>query len=425
MRILIIAASASPYRGSEPSIGWKVACALADRHEVHVVTMSGYRKELEKAKLEGLVPGNMHFHYHGQDWDEYPSASNDKRFWWVAYRRFLATIRERIDSLIAEHQIELVHHVTFATWRMSAPIKSLPVPFVWGPVGGAEHFPVGMLGILSPKGIVFELVRYAATWASFLSPSIRSTVRNADAIIASHPEMTRLFQRILGDSPTLHQLLVTAFNAEERSRILETEATPKAGGAPLKAFCGGLLEGRKGVSLAIEAIARAKKRGLKIIYKVCANGPELEHLKSLAAKHGLGEDVVFLDPLRGKEYAQELVDSDIYLLPSLRDNAPITLMEAMLARCVPVVADCGGPAFIVTDECGIKVSTESRGKTIEVIAEALLDLQASPSKLNKFAESSRCRVMESFTMEAYIERIEEIFACATMAAAERLAMYRK
>lgn len=424
MRILIIAASASPYRGSEPSIGWKVARALCEGHEVHVVTMAGYRKELEKAEHEGLIPSNMRFHYHGQDWDEYPSSSNDKKFWWVAYRRFLATIRERIDGLIAEHQIELVHHVTFATWRMSAPIKNLPVPFVWGPVGGAEHFPAGMLGILSLKGIVFELVRYAATWASFLSPSIRSTVRDADAIVSSHPEMTRLFQRILGDRPTLHQLLVTAFTAEERHRILETGATPRAGDTPLKAFCGGLLEGRKGVSLAIEAIARAKKRGLKIIYKVCANGPELEHLKSLAAKHGLGEEVIFLDPLRGKEYAQELVDSDIYLLPSLRDNAPITLMEAMLARCVPVVADCGGPAYIVTDDCGIKVPTDSRGKAVQAIADALLDLQASPAKLNNFAEASRHRIMECFTMEAYLEKTEGIYASAMDTAKKRLAVNR-
>jgi glycosyltransferase involved in cell wall biosynthesis len=279
-------------------------------------------------------------------------------------------------------------------------------------VGGAETFPVAMLPILSPSGIIFELLRYGANWVSFFSPALRDMIRKADAVVPSHPDVTRLLVRMRGSEAGIHPLLVTAFTAGERQRIEELSPTPKLPGAPLEAFCGGLLEGRKGVSLAIRAIALAKPRGLRIHYRICAHGPELEHLKKLTRQLGLENEVTFQAPLRGSAYHQALNDADIYLLPSLRDNAPLTLMEAMLAGCVPVVADCGGPAFIVTRECGIKVTVRTASKAIKQIAEALLELQAAPDLRATLGQRAKQRIRENFTMERYLEETHRIYRAA-------------
>lgn len=51
-------------------------------------------------------------------------------------------------------------------------------------------------------------------------------------------------------------------------------------------------------------------------------------------------------------YWKELAASHVFLLPSLGESSGLTMMEAMLAGCAPFVADCGGPAHIVTEACG-------------------------------------------------------------------------
>lgn len=409
MKILVVAASCSPYRGSEPSIGWKVSSALASIHEVHSLVFSGHRTELEQACAEGLVPPALHFHFHGPDWERPPAPEVEKSFWWRCYRSFLADIRHKVAQLHAEHHFDLIHHVTFATWRLAVPLHGLGVPFVWGPVGGAERFPPSLLGILSPKAAAFEVARYVGNLVSRMSPSLNRMVRNADALIASNPDAETLLVGMRGSRAGVHPLLVTAFTPEERSRFAGATRPGRQADAPLKAFAGGALEGRKGVSMALDAIALAKKQGLRIHYRVCASGPEKQHLISHAAALGISEDVSFEPPLKNEDYKQALAESDIYLLPSLRDNAPVTLMEAMLAGCIPIVAACGGPDMIVTDECGFRIPTHSKHKLVDGIAGALLRLQQEPSMMARMAAAARARITHDFSMESYLLRTGQIY----------------
>jgi glycosyltransferase involved in cell wall biosynthesis len=409
MRILLSAASCSPYKGSEPAIGWKVSRELARVHEVHLLVFRYHEPELVRAKAEGLVPSSMHFHYVGKDWSEQKNPLLEKLQYWQYYRAYVREIRELARQLLQEHDFDVIQHVTFATWRTPVPLHGLGVPYVWGPVGGAERFPPALLGILSSSGFIFELVRYAANLSAYFSPSLRAAIRGADAVIASHPEVTRLLRRIRGTDAGLHELLVTAFTQKEREALLGHGKPARAADEPLRAFCGGLLEGRKGVSLAIRAIARAKTQGLRIEYRVSAKGPELIHLQNLTKRLGLEKEVIFQAPLRGSAYHQALRDADIYLLPSLRDNAPITLMEAMLAGCVPLVANCGGPAAIVTPACGILVPVTSPAAVITALAEALLELQADRLGLQRLGEVARDRILKCYTMEHYMEMTENIY----------------
>jgi glycosyltransferase involved in cell wall biosynthesis len=390
-----------------------VARALAEHHEVHLLVFRYHQPELEQARAEGVAPANMHFHYVGREWREQSNPLREKLQYWQYYRAYVREVRERARELLQEHDFDVIQHVTFATWRTPVPLHGLGVPYVWGPVGGAERFPPALLGILSPSGVLFELFRYAANLSAYFSPALRAMVRGADAVIASHPEVTRLLRRIRGTDAGLHELLVTAFTAAEREALIAGPKPSRPDGEPLRAFCGGLLEGRKGVSLAIRAIARAKSKGLRIEYRVSAKGPELGHLQKLAARLGLEREVIFQEPLRGVAYHQALRDADIYLLPSLRDNAPITLMEAMLAGCVPLVANCGGPASIVTPECGVLVPVTSSKAVITALADALLDLQADRMRLRDLGDAARTRILENYTMEHYIETTEGIHAALT------------
>ncbi len=307
------------------------------------------------------------------------------------------------------HNFDLVHHVTFATWRLPVPLHRLGIPFAWGPVGGAERFPSNLLGILSPKAAIFELVRYVCNVVSRFNPKLLNMVRRADAVIASNPDAYDLLHKMRGTHHGIHSLLVTAFTLKEREALGYAEKPPRRDERLLYAFASGALEGRKGVSLALEAIALAKKSGLRIRYRVGSQGPEIGHLREQAKNLGLDQEVLFGEPLPREGYVRELLASDIYLLPSLRDNAPSTLMEAMLAGCVPVVAACGGPDVIVSDECGYRIPVGSRKQLVQGIAETLLKLQNDPEAMRATGLAARRRILEHYTIESYLETIEKIY----------------
>jgi len=346
----------------------------------------------------------------GRTWEKLPPADIEKRYWWAAYKEYLKELPAAVSKLHREKPIDLIHHVTFATWRLPVPLHGIGIPFVWGPVGGAEKFPPSLLGILSPKAAIFELVRYAGNAVGRLSPGLRAMIRQADAIIASNPDAFGLLEKIRGSSGGIHSLLVTSFTVKEREALGTAEKPSRRDPEVLQAFASGALEGRKGVSLALEAIALGKTKGLKIRYRVGSHGPEIHHLREQASRLGLDKEVVFGEPMPRDGYVRELLESDVYLLPSLRDNAPSTLMEAMLAGCVPLVAACGGPDVIVSGECGYRIPVSSRSTLVGTLADALLELQGNPQRMREMGMAARTRILENYTIESYMETTERIYA---------------
>ena len=98
------------------------------------------------------------------------------------------------------------------------------------------------------------------------------------------------------------------------------------------------------------------------------------------------------------------------MAPSLRDNCPATLLEAMLCRCVPIVADCNGPGEIVSQNIGEVITPAPVEQMASDIAERLLKLASNRVELKKKAEAASDYVANNFTEARYVRSIEEAYA---------------
>lgn len=98
----------------------------------------------------------------------------------------------------------------------------------------------------------------------------------------------------------------------------------------------------KGLQTAFEALARLRKSGLDLTYRVLGPG-EQEPWKKLAADHGIA-DLVHFDGTRtaGAEVGSWLDDIDLYLQPSLTEGLPRAMIEAMSRGAVCVGSTRGG-----------------------------------------------------------------------------------
>ncbi len=403
MKVLVSAVACNPTRGSESHFGWTALRALSTSHDLWVLAHENDRPAIETAVEAGELPRNVRFFYHHgrAKWGKNRLISRLKA--WRDYSEWSRSVEATAMRLEQEVGFDVIHHVTLSSWRVPCRLWKLGKPLVWGPLGGAEIFPSGLLGTVSPSARGFEFLRRLQGILAFWSPAVRATARNAAMILSGTPETGALLKRITRSE--IRQISAAFFNDNEMARF----DVPKDFTKPLALFAGGEIEGRKGIAIALEALAIARKKGLRFTYHVGGQGQETGWLRGCADRLGISEDVEIGTRLSGGAYSAKLAGSHVYLLPSLRDNAPVTLMEAMLAGCVPVVADCGGPGWIVTEESGIRVKVAGSRRMAADIAAALLRLDSDRHLLARLSGRARERIRTTFHENNYLGHIEKAY----------------
>jgi glycosyltransferase involved in cell wall biosynthesis len=412
MKLLIAAYSSNPYLGSEDWFAWSAIRCLAQDHELHVLTSVRNRASLAQAKTEGLVPPNTHFYFAGQVKAWQSNRLRARLQVWNEYAAFVKDMLPVARELHQKIRFDIVHHITAASWRVASPLWRLGIPFVFGPIGGNEQFPTRFFPILSPAAAAFELLRMSSNLASRFSPAVGIGIRRAAHVFVANMETERLIKAIRGSDRAVSRLQPGFYPAsaiEDFARF----AAAKFFTGPLRLFAGGNMEGRKGVALALLALARVKKNGVDFRYRLAAAGPEISHLKNLAARLGLNREVIFDDHLQGENYRRELGATHVFLLPSFRESTGLTMMEAMLAGCVPVVADCGGPGFIVTEACGYKIPVVHREQMIGQLAEAITAIDRNRKIISEKGQAAMKRIATDFSEENYRRIVNAVYQSLT------------
>ncbi len=125
------------------------------------------------------------------------------------------------------------------------------------------------------------------------------------------------------------------------------------------------------VATALQAFAAIRRRFPAARLSIAGSGPQREALEKVAEQMQLGDAVRFTGRLENADMAALYRDADIVLNPSLADNMPISILEA-LASGVPVVStDVGGVPHLVKHRCtAILVPPQNP----EAMAEAILEL---------------------------------------------------
>jgi hypothetical protein len=154
MRIVISAYGCEPNAGSEPGLGWQMATqAVRHGNEVHVITRANYRPRIEAALTRQPV-ANLHFHY-----VDLPAivrrAKKATGYYGVLWYYYVWQVAVGFVAarLHRKHHFDLAHHVSLTNDWMPSGLLVLPIPFIWGAVGGSTHY--------LPRQIELQLPAYA------------------------------------------------------------------------------------------------------------------------------------------------------------------------------------------------------------------------------------------------------------------------
>jgi glycosyltransferase involved in cell wall biosynthesis len=409
VKVLLSAIACHPDLGSEAKVGWDAVCAISAIpivSECHVMTHGASEQAIMRAQKDGKA-NNVRFHFFGEPFQYHRSRMLARLQSWLLYRDWQMKSLARGMRLHQEYGFSLTHHVTYASWRVVPKLWYMPIPFILGPVGGGGTTPPAFRSMLGPSARTFEFLRDTTTSFSTQSKDLKLCCAHSAAVLAADT-VTAHFLALNGASH-VRQLCQVFFTQRQASRFNNTAHVEHARDAGLSIFAGGNLEGRKGTTLSLKALSLLKNMGIPFSYTYGGWGPQLNAMKSLAKQLGIAQQVHFHEGFVGVEYVKRLLASDIYLLPSVRETAGITMMEAMMAGCFPIVLAGTGAGDIVERSGGAAIQADSPNEAVDKIAAQLKWCFVNRRGMRQQAKAAGNNIRSLFSEEHYQGRIAEIY----------------
>ena len=156
----------------------------------------------------------------------------------------------------------------------------------------------------------------------------------------------------------------------------------------------------KGLQFAIEAM-NIVRRARENVHFVFAGGGDMTFWRDALLREGVPlESFSFLGYLPYDRLPALYARAAVYLLPTLYENVPLRMLEAMSSGAPVVASDvCGIPEVIVSYENGILVPPRNS----EALASAMLQLLDDPSLAARLGRAGRATVHDAYNWNRVAE----------------------
>ncbi len=400
LKVLISAYACEPLKGSESGVGWNVALQMAKHHDVWVITRSNNRSSIEAA-LERYDQPKPHFLYYDlPKWIRFwkKGGRGVRAYYYMWQMGILILIR----SLHRTMNFELIHHVTFVKFWTPSFLSFLPIPFLWGPIGGGDTTPVVLRTELDFKSKLYEVGRHLALWIGEHDPFVwRTAARSRMGIATTKETAWRL--RKLGVS----NIKLYGEAGLEMSAIAQLTQSSKRSDSSFRFVTIGRLLGFKGVSLALRAFAQANL--LHGEYWIIGDGPDRRRLEKLVESLGIAERVKFFGEIPRSEALSKLSECNVLVHPSFHESGGWVCLEAMAAARPVICLDHSGPATQVTDKTGILISVNSTEQVLREMGEAMQRLAYAPFLCDQMGRAGRERVLQDYCWDSKVNVLNEFY----------------
>jgi glycosyltransferase involved in cell wall biosynthesis len=358
LRILLFAPEANPDGICGSLIGYSEAQALAQLHDVTLLIRPAEEESVRRKQgsLRSVEVVRLHlldaifnwavrsifkndYMTHAQSLTAFVRYPYSVAFEWQAWRQ----LRARIMAGEFDIALRLLPISAVLPSPIAYFLRGTHVPFVIGPISGGLPWPSG-----------FRQAQKHKQWISGLRglyrfmPFTRSTYRDAAAIITGASQTYGEFAEYS------EKLFFVLENGVDSSLCSEGTRNPERANGKLELIFVGGLTPVKACDIGLRAAATVLRRGVAR-FTIVGDGPERQNLEELTRSLGIEDAVTFCGMLSHVEAMDRLRSADVLVFPSVRDNNPAVVFEAIAAGVVPVVADFGGPGDTVRPDVGFRV----------------------------------------------------------------------
>ena len=238
----------------------------------------------------------------------------------------------------------------------------------------------------------------------FKGPISKVVLKNASAAIALTGDMKKEMQRTCDRATFVigNGIGVESFNSHSQEKVrqqLGIERNKKV------IIYVGTLCVVKGVKYLIEAMKIINQKNQKAILLIVGDGEERYNLELLVKRLNTNGSVSFAGRVDHKYISQYMAASDVFVLPSLSEGFPVTILEAMAAGLPIVTTNVRGlPEIVKDDENGFVVEPQNPAQLAGKIS-LLLDNNELRRKI-----SAKNKIMAGeYSWNSVASKLEEIY----------------
>ena len=398
LRVLVSAYAVSPVRGSEPGMGWNICTRLARHHDVTVLCSpevppkaEDFRAEIEEhVKAKGDIPG-LTFHF-----VKPPPLSHllqresrllRRTLYYTGYRSWQRAAFQAARELHARRPFDVVHQLNITGYREPGYLWKLPVPFVWGPVGGAANVPAAFLGIMGTGDRLFYALRNIANAAQRRTLwRCRTAARRAGHVWAVGEANRRLVEDTWG-TPA-EPMLEVGGEPHPAGRV-----RTYPGERPLRLVWSGQHVGRKALPLLLRAL-QAIGPSPAVHVTVLGEGPETASWKSMSQALGVAGMLRWTGHVPRADALREMAAADAFVSTSVLEETSLVVLEALSLGLPVICHDACGMGVAVTDRCGIKVPMRDPATSVAGFAAAIRQLARDAGTVGELSTGALLRAEE-------------------------------
>lgn len=316
----------------------------------------------------------------------------------IDFRRLLHPIRDvgaflRLLNLLRTQRFDVVHtHMSKAALVGGVAGRAARAPAI---VNTAHN--LGFLAVpqkaLRALFWVYDRLLFAATAHRIVTVSDRVREGAVKGGIAPAGKVVAIHNGVLGA-----RFEISAPEARARRVALGV-----ADGAPLVLAVARLVW-FKGLDALVEATPALLARHPEARVVIVGGGPLREKLEAQARALGVERAVIFTG--ERSDVPELLAAADIFVLPSVSEGLPISILEAMTAGKPVVATSVGGiPELIVDGETGLLTPARDAGS----LAEALIRLAGDPELRARMGAAGKARAQIEFSPGRMVERTAALY----------------
>lgn len=324
----------------------------------------------------------------------------------VDQRRTVRLIRR----VMPKHRFTIAHQPTPVSPKHVSVLWNrgwggLGIPVVIGPMNGGVCFPPGFRGREHPLDRLF--VTAGRALAGIVHRLLPGKLRAETLLCANLRTRRALPGGTRGHIVEIAEngVDLSLYRGVRRPHPKDDEPATR----PVRFVFSGRLVDLKGVDLLIRAFARARSP-VPMELHILGDGPCRAENEKLASSFGnIATRVMFHGWMSHRECAARMADSDVLVLPSLRECGGAAVLEAMAMRMPIIATNWGGPTDYVDPSCGILVDPVSPDQFINDLATAMVTLAESPERRAAMGEAGYQKVLRQYDWERKIDRMLEIY----------------
>jgi glycosyltransferase involved in cell wall biosynthesis len=329
--------------------------------DIHIISC---RRELTKAKIVKCEDITLH----------YLPAS--KRFGNITFRLME---KYRVKKKIDELKPDIIHFQDQSSYVYTHSRPPCPL-------------------ILTIHGICYQETKFRYGFVNWVRRCLRNyheriILRNIHNIIAVSPYVKQAIGNLTTAQMHLIANPIDDKYFELRDRSIEH-----------RVLFAGFVSRLKNLLALIRAIALIRQHVPDVKVYVAGNIDESDYfkvIKKYIIEHALQKQILFLGHLTEKQLREEYEKCSILVLPSLQENSPIVIQQAMAAGKAVVATRVGGVPYLVKDsQTGFLVEPGD----IQDLAEKIKELLQNRELREEFGKSGKLAAQKRFASKTVAEK---------------------